>query len=305
MGSKPTNQRKQKHNDMTSVMNPAVYNNNNLGGVQKVLSPGANVITQTTITQTAAPAIVPESKGFQAFSSTFGALSGLGWWLGSCLTLTAMALALRDSSFYYTQIGGLLVAGFSLWFIASLLNWVPNFGGFAKTGPNGARDGYHIFNIFANLLIAAGMILLIAGAGCWLSGFNQPRYSGTILWIIGSGLWLGGLLIRDFGLRYDAMRTYKDYPVVANATNDPNYNTLRKQRGGMISSLWGNALATDMYLIAATLFVVGSIFWLARNNNYELNGYTAGKFENAASILWIVGSGIVFFAAIAHCVARR
>src|SRR3989338_8787904 len=100
-------------------MSTAVVNNNALAHNNMVKPqynvPGESVVTQTTITQTVAPAFVPESKGFAIFSSVFGALSALGWLLGSVLILTAMALALRDSQFHYTSIGGLLVAGFSLW----------------------------------------------------------------------------------------------------------------------------------------------------------------------------------------------
>jgi hypothetical protein len=290
-------------------MSTAIVNNNALATnnmVKPQMVPGETVVTQTTVTQTLAPAFVPESKGFAIFSSVFGALSALGWWLGSVLNLTAMALALRDSSFYYTPIGGLLVAGFSLWFIASLLNWVPNFGGFAKVGPNGARDGYHIFNLFANLLAAISMALFITGAACWLSGFNNVRYHGTIVWIVAASLWLISLIIRDMGLRYDAMRTYRDYPILpTTATANNTDNNVAKARGARISSLWGNAIATDLYLVSSVLFLLGAIFWVCRENNYNINGYTAGKFENAASILWIVGSSMVFFAALAHCVARR
>jgi heme/copper-type cytochrome/quinol oxidase subunit 2 len=102
------------------------------------------------------------------------------------------------------------------------------------------------------------------------------------------------------------MRTYKDYPILpTTATVNNADNNVAKARGARISSLWGNAIATDLYLVSSVLFLLGAIFWVCRENNYNINGYTAGKFENAASILWIVGSSIIFFAALAHCVARR
>jgi hypothetical protein len=220
---------------------------------------------------------------------------------GAALILTGMALVLRDVNFYYTTIGGLFIAGFSLWFLAALFNWVPNFGGFSKrSGPGNTRSGYHIFNIFANALAWIGFAVLIAGSGCFLSSFGNPRYAGEILWIIGSGIWLGSMLLRDLGLRYDAMNTYKNY---APATvNDPN---AKKGIGAHLSSVWSNAFATDLYLVAATLLTVGAILWAVRGRSFDRDVYTATTFQTAAAILWIVSAGIVIFASIAHCIARR
>ncbi len=91
--------------------------------------PGEQVITQTTVTQTTtAPVVQTENKGFAAFSSVFGALAGLGMWLGSVLNLTAMALLLRDRNFYYTEVGGLLIAVRDLKFIFLTLARVSHFG---------------------------------------------------------------------------------------------------------------------------------------------------------------------------------
>jgi hypothetical protein len=292
-------------------MSSAVMNNYaapvNNGYVAKPV-PGESVVTQTTVTQTTtAPVYATENKGFATFSSVFGILSGVGYWLGSVLNLTAMALLLRDRNFYYTEIGGLLIAGFSLWFIASLLNWVPNFGGFAKrTGVNGTRSGYHIFNIFANLLAAVSFALFIIGAALWLSRFNDPRYGGEITWIVAGGLWLISMIIRDLGLRYDAMNTYKGYPVLPTTVNQQD-TTAKRALGAHISSIWSNALATDGYLIASTLFLLGAIMFAVRGRSQEQDPtwYTSRQFEIAAAVLWLVGSCIVFFAAIAHCVARR
>ena len=277
-------------------MNNNAYNNNIVKPI-----PGETVVTQTTVTQqTLAPVAAPVNKGFEIFSTVFAVLAGLGMWLGSVLVLTAMALLLQNSGFYYTHIGGLLVAGFSLWFIASLLNWVPNFAGFGKS----TRSGYHIVNVFANFLAACGFALLIAGAACWLSTMTNPRIAGPILWIIGSGLWLASMLIRDMGIRYDAMNTYKNYPVLPTTVNANETNN-KSALGAHISSVWGNALATDLYIISAVLLLVGSIFFVARNNNFSVDGYAATIFEQTAGILWIVSAVLVFFASMAHCVARR
>ena len=188
------------------------------------------------------------------------------------------------------------------------MNWIPNFGGFAKrTGVNGTRSGYHIFNIFANLLAVLAFALFIVGAALWLSTFANPRYGGEIVWIVAGGLWLISMIVRDFGLRYDAMNTYKGYPVLPTTVNNQQDTTAKRALGAHISSIWSNALATDGYLIASTLFLLGAIMFAVRGRNYEQDttGYTSRQFETAAAVLWLVGSCIVFFAAIAHCVARR
>ncbi len=276
-------------------------NNNVYGGndFNKPVPGETAVVTQTTVNTQAAPIVgTAPTKGFSIFSTVFGIIAGLGMWLGSCLVLTAMALLLRDSSRYYTDIGGLLIAGFSLWFLAALFNWVPNFGGFSKQN----RSGYHIFNFFANILAVLAFAVFIAGAGCWLSAFGQPRYAGEILWIIASGMWLASLLLRDMGVRYDAMDTYKQYPVLPNtvATTET-----KKGLAGHLSSMWSNALATDLYIISAVLFLIGSIMFLSRGRNIGINEFTSNQFQIAAGCMWIVGAGIVFFASLLHCVARR
>jgi hypothetical protein len=280
----------------TAVVNPN-FDNNAIYGKPAMQAPG-EVITQTTVTTTGANNYAAPSKGFNVFASIFGVLAGVGFFCGAVLILTAMALLLRDSTAYYTQIGGLLVAGFSLWFLASLLNWIPNFGGFSKTN----RSGYHIFNVFANLLSLIGFALLIAGAGCWLSSNLNSRYAGEILWIIGSSFWLVSLLLRDMGIRYDTMNTYKNYPVLPTTNNN---NQQKSQLGAHISSVWSNALATDLYLISSVLLLLGSIMFLARGRNAGINGYTSDQFQVAAGVMWIVAAAIIILASIAHCVSRR
>jgi len=222
---------------------------------------------------------------------------------GAALILTAMALLLRDVNYHYTSIGGLLVAGFSLWLIAACFQWAPNFCGFGGQ----TRSGYHIFNFFANILAIIGFALFVVGAALWLSAFGNPRYAGEILWIIASGFWVLSLLVRDFGLRYDAMNTYKAYPVLpTNATNNAVYtNDQKRGFGAHLSSVWSNAIATDLYLIASVCFAVGAIFFDVRGRMAPIDLYTSGQFQVAAGVLWIVGASIVILASIAHCVARR
>ena len=282
-------------------MATTMMNNNAYGGnaFNKPV-PGEAVITQTTVTTQAAPAVVhtTANKGFGIFSTIFGIIAGLGMWLGSVLILTAMALLLRDVNYYYRDIGGLLVAGFSLWFLASLFSWIPNFCGFGRT----TRSGYHIFNFFANMIGLVAFATFIAGAACWLAVSGQARYAGEILWIIASGLWLGSILLRDMGLRFDGMTTYKNYPVLPNTVAD---STTKKSLGAHISSIWTNALATDLYLVASVLFLIGSIMFFCRGRNSGIDAYTSNQFQIAAGVMWIVGAGIVFFAALLHCVARR
>jgi len=288
-------------------MATAVVPNNNMYQPAMVTKPipGETVVTETTITQTQNYASPVVNKGFDIFSTVFSLIAAFGYFCGAALLLTAMALVLRDVDYHYTSIGGLMIAGFSLWFLSALINWVPNFGGFARVGPGGTRSAYHIFNIFANALSWIGFALLIAGAACWLSAFGNPRYAGEILFVIGSSIWLAGMILRDLGLRYDAMQTYKNYPA-ANNVNAPAMDAEAKRGlGAHISSLWGNALATDLYLIAATLFVVGSALFIARGRNFDRDFNTAQTFQTAWATVWLVASGLVLFAAIAHCVARR
>jgi hypothetical protein len=259
--------------------------------------PGETVVTQTTVTQQGAVGEYPVKQNI--FASVFAVLAAVGMWLGAVLILTAMALLLRDASYHYRSIGGLLIAGFSLWFISAVLNNISPLGYFNK----GARNqvGYHIFNFIASMLAWIAFALFIAGAGCWLSQSGDARYAGEILWVIAGSLWLASLLLRDMGVRYDAMNTYKNYPV-GNNNNDTQY---KKNLGAHISSIWGNALATDLYLISSVLFLLGAIMFVARGRNSTFDGYTSNQFQTAAGCMWIVGSGIVLLASIAHCVSRR
>jgi len=261
--------------------------------------PGEAVITQTVITQQPAVAAAPVNKGYEIISGIFSVLAGVGMWLGSVLILTAMALTLRDSGRYYNDIGGLLVAGFALWFLASFTSWLGNFSGFAPS----TFTGYHAFNFFFSTWFGwMGFALFLAGAACWLSEFENPRAAGEILWVIAGSLWLGSMLLRDMGVRYDTMNTYKKYPYQdPNIATDPN----RTYKAAHISSIWSNALATDMYLVASVLFLIGSIMFLVRGRNFDINLYTSGQFQTAGAIMWLVGSCIVFFFSIAQCVSRR
>ncbi len=276
------------------------------------LSPGSQVITQTTITQTAPqPLPVKLYKGYEIFSSIFGVAAAIGMWLGSVLIITAMALVLRDAFGYYTQVGGLLIAGFSLWFIASLLNWVPNFGGFSKgSSINGQRSGYHIAGIAANLVAALSFALFIIGAACWLSVNGNPRYAGEILWILAAGLWLISVFIRDMGLRYDAICTYRHSIVLPTTLSNTTEGTTttkanRPELAAHLTSVWSNAITTDLYLIAATLFVLGAIMFAVRGRTADQSLYASGQAQVAAAVLWMVGACFVFFGAISHCIARR
>jgi len=162
-----------------------------------------------------------------------------------------------------------------------------------------------IFNFFANILSLIGFALMIAGAACWLSAYYSPRYAGEILWIIGSSFWLASLILRDMGIRYDAMNTYKAYPILPTQNANNVDSSVKRGLADHLSSVWSNSLATDLYIIAATLFLLGSIMFDVRGRNIGYNEYTSNQFQIAAGCLWIVGACIVFFASILHCVARR
>jgi hypothetical protein len=276
--------------DNAAVLNNAIY------GKPQFAAPGATTQIVTTVTETV-PVAPPAHKGFEIFSSVFGVAASVLMFCGAALNLTAMALVLTNPISYDTTIGGLLVAGFSLWFLSAILLWIPNFGGFTL----GTRAGYHIFGVFANLLQLSAFALFIAGAGCSLSfGYLENiRLAGLILWIIASGLWLGGALLRDLGLRYDAMITYRDTPVL------PVDGTKDQRLPLHLSSIWSNAFATDLLLLSATLFLLGSIMFLVEFNNRVIAPSTSRSFNIAGGVLWIVGSSIMLFTAIFQAFARR
>ncbi|KAL0476461.1 SLC22A7 [Acrasis kona] len=254
-------------------------------------------------TQFVQPVDTNKRQNFEAFSSTSSILAAISFWTGAALIIAACGLILRDSRYHYTAIGVLLIIGFSLWLLGSILNWLPTIGGFFRAN----RSGYHIFNFIACLLGMVSFSLFIAGSGCWLSRFGNVHTSGEIVWIIAGGFYIASILVRDLGLRYDAMDTYKKHgsttlipPTETLQNNDPNKNDLKLH----MSSVWGNAIATDSYLITAVLFLLGSIMFRVRGSNGS-STLAGRQFEIAAGCMWIVGASIVIFAALAHCVARR
>jgi hypothetical protein len=262
--------------------------------VYKPSSPGA-VVTQTVITtQPTGTVHRAENKGLAIFSTIMSVLAGCGMWIGAVLVIIAMGLLLGDFFANYRAVGGLLIAAFSLWFLSSFCLWAPSFSGFGKT----TRSGYHIANFFAKLLEICAFALFLAGAACLLSDFLYPRYAGPILWIIAGSLWLGALLIRDMGVRFDAMNTYKNYPAATTDTTDKWYRL-------HVSSIWSNSLANDLYLIAATLFLLGAIMFVCSNTNAGIESYTSREFQVAGAIMWIVGASLILLASIAQCIARR
>jgi hypothetical protein len=266
-------------------------------------TPGETVITQTTVTTAPAYTTTTANKGVSIFSTIFGIIAGSLMWIGAVLVLVGAALAIRDITYYTVSIGILFIIGFSLWLLASLANWIPNFSGFGKNQANGYRSGYHIWNFFANILAFLAFALFIAGAGCFLSSYGSPRYAGQILWIIAGSFWLASMLLRDLGVRHDAMDTYRQYPVLPNnVAADADYkNGLRAH----LSSIWSNALATDLYLVASVLFLVGAIMFDASGRSMPYSAFTADKFTVAFSVLWVVGASIVFIGSILHWIARR
>lgn len=279
---------------MNTTANNINYNPATTATVTKTASPGA-VVTQTTITQPVTSKYAPVNKKFEIFSSIFGVLAGIFMFVGAVLNIIAMGLILRNGSYYYYTTGILLVIGFSFWFASALLNWIPSFGGFARS----TRSGYLLFNFFGSILGLLAFALFVIGAAFWLSVYGGLRYAGQIIWIIAGSFWVASVLLRDLGVRWDGMNTYKNHPV--DGTNTTNKSALAAH----LSSFWSNALATDLYLITSVLFLLGAIFFDSLGRNGGSTNYTGREFEVAAAILWLVGSSIIILSSISHCISRR
>jgi hypothetical protein len=255
-----------------------------VSSLPKVQSPGSSVMIAFQPPLQATPA----ATYLNDFSTLSSILSGTCMWIGAVLILTASALIIQDADYYYTAIGVVLVIGFSFWFVAAVANWLPSFGGFGKR----SRSGYHIINFFGACLAWISFAMLIAGAACWLSPSAESRSAGFTVWIISSCIWITSVLTRDMGVHWDGMNTFKNYPIIP--TNRPD-NASMNALGLHLSSLWGNAIATDLYMITAMSFLIGSALFRVDSRQFQV----------AAAWLWLGGSIVTLFSAIAQCVARK
>lgn len=256
----------------------------------KHIPPGANESSSSMITVVQ----LPEKKfDFEAFTSVFSALAGLGMFIGGILVLTATALLVRSYDFYYTSSGILLIIGFSFWLFAAVMNWIPTFGAFHGS----TKNPYLIWNFFASILACSAFILYITGACCWLSVYGTVRFAGEIIWIIAASIWCCSVLLRDMGVRWAHMITYRHKNQVLNETEKLEIAVYQ-------SSTWCNTLATIGYMIASLLLLFGSVMYNSRGRN-NVDSYTGRQFMITASIMWIIGASIAVGSSIPHCISRR
>jgi len=242
---------------------------------------------------------------FGVFAFVMSVLSAVCWFIGAVLNIAAMSCLLQDIGFYYYSVFVLLIIGFSFWFAAVVLNAIPSCGGFTRTH----RSGYLIGHFFYALFAGVAMILFITGAGCFLSFNTGTNIGGNVVWIIAGSLWLAGVFIRDLGLRYDMMNTYKNYPqgntaqnaIIAanNGQSDAKRTTQFKLH---MASIWSNSVITAFYFIVAVLFLIGAIFY---DSAVRGQPSTYGPFHVATGVLWLIGSIMVFFGSFFQCAARR
>jgi len=307
-----------------------IPDNNYYAPEQKTYVGPGSVTTQTVVTQlpsqtmfvpmdqptTILPvtAVLPAnytstSKKFSRFETVMTVLGSIALWVGSVFLIAAMACLLRDGAYYATAVGVLLIIGFSFWLINSILKFIAPIASLGSTETRTPRRSFMVFYLICEII---AMMIFIAGAGCWLSFYGNPRFAGEIIWIIASSIWLVGVLVRDIGVRWEQMNTYKNVMLpgstearIANNQPAPNVATpTRRKLGLFMLATWTNAILSQFYLVNVTLFLLGSIMFDTRyrgNHDY----FAARSLEIAAGVLWLVPSCIFFFMAIGHCVARR
>lgn len=274
-----------------------------------VLGPGAtqavmSVPTQP-VTNLAVYTVNDHKSRFGVFTWIMSVLSAVCWFIGAVLNIAAMSCQLSDATFYYNSVFVLLIIGFSFWFAAVVLNAIPSIGGYTRSH----RSGYLIAHSFYAVFAAVAMILFITGAGCFLSNRISTNIGGNVVWIIAGSLWLAGVFIRDLGLRYDMMNTYKNYPLtkdantaVLNANNGQSKLGRTTQFKLHMASIWANSVVTTFYFVVATLFLIGAIMYNAARNGAGVNYQPFGV---AFGVMWLVASIMIFFGSFFQCVARR
>jgi hypothetical protein len=285
----------------------------------ETLAPGSTIVSQTTVTSQ--PTGVYEygnstaGKGLGIFSQAVGSLAGVGLGLGSLLLIIGSAIMLSDrrnyGNFYsndYRSAGGLFLAAFILWFLSSLFS----FCGIARLFKKDTRNGYQGANAVHSLLWFLGTLCLIVGAGLWLDkNFDEgsQRYAGEILWIVGSALLLLAFLTRNIGTHADSISTARDQTFLPTAqANVPGSTYAGNQFDRFtkplhLGGVWGNALASALYLIGSGVFLLGAIHWHMRMRQSDIDSLY--QHQDIASVLWIVAGGIFFLGSLAHCAARR
>jgi len=177
---------------------------------------------------------------------------------GAGLILSGSALLLKNWSYYYDTIGILMLIGFSSWAAASVMSFI---GSFRKG--NDAKDRYIWINMASSVMFFLASATLIVGSAFWLTRNDDLRYTGRILWIVGGGLTMATFFTRVLGAFWDATDLYKHQTYLPAETAP-----LRAQEGAVIdfkptenhkAIIWSNAIASTIYLVAATVFWIGTI----------------------------------------------
>ncbi|KAL0483801.1 hypothetical protein AKO1_014046 [Acrasis kona] len=302
---------------------------NNYYAPEKTMTGPGSVTTQTVVTQmptttfvsvvdqpttilplTVAPTnYVSSNKKYSRFETVMTVLGSICLWIGSILIIAAMACLLHDGAFYATSIGVLLIIGFSFWLANSILKFIAPIASFGNSETRTVRRGIMFFYLLAEIIV---MMLFVAGAGCWLSSYGHPRWAGEILWIIASSIWLAAVIIRDIGVRWEQMNTYKNVYLpggnearVAGSQPAPNVATPYKRKLGFnLLATWTNSILSQFYLVAVTLFLLGSILFDTRYRGSH-DYFASRSLEIGAAVLWLVPTCFFFFMAIGHCIARR
>jgi hypothetical protein len=219
---------------------------------------------------------------------------------GAGLVLSGSALMMRDWSYYYDTIGILLLIGFSCWGAASIFSFI---GSFRKG--NDPKDRYIWINMASSVMFLLASANLIVGAAFWLTGNDDLRYTGRILWIVGGGLTLATFFTRVLGAFWDSTDLYR-HETYLPAESAP----LRAQEGAVIdfkptgnhkAIIWANNVASSLYLVAASLFWIGTI------TMFMIYPYLATDYgmEDLTGALWCASSGLMIFGALMHIIARK
>jgi hypothetical protein len=219
---------------------------------------------------------------------------------GAGCVLAGSSLLLKDWSYYYNTIGILFLIGFSAWTLGSLFSFIGSF-----RSNNNTADRYIWTNIFSSIMFFLAGVTLILGAAFWLTSNDDLRYTGRILWIVGGGLTLGSFFIRILGVFWDATDLYRHETYIPSNEKIP----LRAREGVVIdfkpteshkAAIWGNAIASSIYLVSATTFWIGTVCMFLMWPYLEKNGI-----EYLTGCLWIAAGGMMLFGAIAHVVGRK
>ncbi|KAL0484024.1 NAD/NADP-dependent betaine aldehyde dehydrogenase [Acrasis kona] len=216
---------------------------------------------------------------------------------GAAMVLSGAAMFLKDRDYFHNTIGIVMTIGFGLWILSSLLSFAGSFRRYNK------KDGYVWSNIISSFLLLLASVVLVIGAAFWLCNMNL-QYTGRIMWIIGGGLLTVSLFIRLLGVFWDATDLYRHETYLPSESLP-----LRRNEGALVdfkptkshkTAIWGNVLASTLYLAGATTFWVATYAMRMLWPTNQKDG-----FEHFTGILWIISMGLFIAGSIAHFIARK